>query len=422
MARRLPPIGIAAIAIHEPPWTLRNDWFGDTLPTKFVRHTGIESRRVSVEDEVTMAVQAVENLVRETALRMNDCVGVVFTASSLLPDSIRQRYGSREVPKRESLEGGAREFLRRSRIESARLATVNWGCSGYAKAMAVACNKMLPSIALGKNECILLVTVNRTSSILDFSCRQTAGLFGDFAQATLLARCDSDRYPAHFEVLLALAETRPVDGVFFEFHERENVLVPRCEGGRGSEPRRLVFSLNGMGIGDAAPRAMAHAAEKALCAAQIDPRDVKFVVPHQAGSGIVRLTAMQLDGIGVRGEVINGLTREVANISSSSVPYAIKREWNRLDGIVLCPTAGVGDPGDATVTCGCVVLRALARHRLAVQDVAGSDPGIAARKLAAAGEARHGMDAGVLGLRCVGADGQPRRDIPRGCTPTVKAG
>lgn len=422
MARPLPQIGIAAIAIHEPPWTLRNDWFGDTLPSKFVRHTGIESRRVSVEDEVTMAVQAVENLVGETALRMNDCAGVVFTASSLLPDNVRQKYRSVSASETESLESAARQFSRRYRLDSARLAMVNWGCSGYAKAMAVACNKMLPSISLDRNQFILLVTVNRTSSILDFSCKQTAGLFGDFAQATLLARCDSDRYPVHFEVLQALAETRPADGVFFDFHDRENVPVPRCEGGRGSVPRRLVMSLNGMGIGDAAPRVMAYAADKALRAAQIDPADVKFVVPHQAGSGIVRLAAMQLDGVGVRGEVINGLTREVANISSSSVPYAIKHEWNRLDGIVVCPTAGVGDPGDATVTCGCVVLRATVRHRLASQNVAGSDYGVSARKAASASEARHRIDPGVLGLRCRGTDGQPRLDSPREFTPGAKAG
>ena len=74
----------------------------------------------------------------------------------------------------------------------------------------------------------------------------------------------------------------------------------------------LKLELDGMGIGDAAPRAMAHAADKALRAAEIDPKDVKFIVPHQAGSGIVRLAAMQLEQIGVAGEVINGLTREVA--------------------------------------------------------------------------------------------------------------
>src|SRR5262245_27882898 len=58
-------IGISAIATYEPPWVLTNEWFGDTIPRKFVHHTGIESRYISLEDEVTMGIRAVKNLQRE---------------------------------------------------------------------------------------------------------------------------------------------------------------------------------------------------------------------------------------------------------------------------------------------------------------------------------------------------------------------
>ncbi|MGA2259179.1 MAG: hypothetical protein ABSG53_31285, partial [Thermoguttaceae bacterium] len=82
----------------------------------------------------------------------------------------------------------------------------------------------------------------------------------------------------------------------------------------------------------------------------------------QAGAGIVRLTAMMLDRIGVRGEVINGITRDVGNVSSSSVPYALKQNWSRLGGTIVCPTAGVGKPGQAQVSQGCVILQATRTH------------------------------------------------------------
>ena len=120
-----------------------------------------------------------------------------------------------------------------------------------------------------------------------------------------------------------------------------------------------------MGIADAAPRAMADATAKALQATGIAPEDVAFVVPHQAGAGIVRLTAMTLDRIGVRGEVINGLTREIGNVSSSSVPYALKQNWWRLSDTIVCPTAGVGGPGQAQVSQGCIILQATKAHALA---------------------------------------------------------
>jgi hypothetical protein len=126
-----------------------------------------------------------------------------------------------------------------------------------------------------------------------------------------------------------------------------------------------VFSIDMMGIADAAPRAMADVTAKALRIARIRPEDVDFVVPHQAGSGIVRLTAMRLEQIGIRGEVINGLAKEIGNISSSSVPYSLRHTWERLDGTIVCPTAGVGNPGQATVSQGCVILRATELHRQA---------------------------------------------------------
>ena len=67
-------MGISAIATYEPPWVLGNDWFGETIPRKFVHHTGIESRPISLEDEVTMGYRVVRNLQREVGSDLNDCL------------------------------------------------------------------------------------------------------------------------------------------------------------------------------------------------------------------------------------------------------------------------------------------------------------------------------------------------------------
>ena len=310
-----------------------------------------------------MAARAVENLQHSTGCRLRDCAGVVFVASSLLSSRIRAKHKDENGGWGESVGRAARRFMKRLGIATANVTAINWGCSGYAKALAVARRR---ATCLTKGQFILAVTVNRTSKITDYACRQTAGLFGDFAQATLLARNDSDKYPVHFKLLLAGAGIEPTDGVFFDYHMGENVPVPTADGGRCFVPARRVFSLNGMGIGDAASRAMADVTEKALRIAHIKPEKIRFVIPHQAGKGIVRLVALRLETIGIRGELINGMTRQLGNISSSSVPQAIRSIWNRLDGLILCPTAGVGEPGDATVTRGCVILETTQTHRLAV--------------------------------------------------------
>ncbi len=362
-----PAIGISAIATYEPPWTLRNDWFQDILPRKFVEHSGIVSRRISQEDEVTMGVRAVENLRKETRFVLSDCAAVVFVASSLVAPAVAGKSPNRKQVAREYRQVAARQFCRRLGLPEVPVFSINWGCSGYARAMAIVHHFILPTMPLRPHQFILVVTVNRTSKIVDFGCKQTAPVFGDMAQATLLARVGSEQHPVHFALVHAAAENRPVDGVFFDFHWRENVLVPTPDGGRCSLPRRLVFSLNMMGIADAAPRAMADATATALQATGISPEEVAFVVPHQAGAGIVRLTAMRLDRIGVRGEVVNGLTRDVGNVSSSSVPYALKQNWSRLGGTIVCPTAGVGGPGQAQVSQGCVILQATRTHAIAAR-------------------------------------------------------
>ena len=85
-------------------------------------------------------------------------------------------------------------------------------------------------------------------------------------------------------------------------------------------------------------------------------------MPHQAGSGIVRFTGMQLEGLGIESELVNGLTRNTGNVSACSVPHALHHEWQRLHGLVACPTAAVGSPGEPEVLQGCVLLRSTPHH------------------------------------------------------------
>jgi 3-oxoacyl-[acyl-carrier-protein] synthase III len=352
-------IGIAAISIYEPPWALGNDWFNGTLSRKFVQHTGIQSRRISLEDEVTMGVRAVESLHREVNCNLENCAAAVFVSPSFVPLSVvRKCLGDEHRVRQERTDLAARQFVGRLGIPAARAVGMNWFCSGYSKSLSIVCRRILPGLSLREDQFILVVTVSRISRVLDYGCTQTAPLFGDMAAVTLLARTDSRQYPVRFALVFAGAATQPTAGALSDFHLQEDVLVPAPGGQQGVDPQRLVFSLDGMGMGDAAPRAMADAVAKSLRVLKIRPEDVQFVVPHQAGTGLVRLAAMKLEEIGIRCEVINGMTSEVGNVSSCSIPYAIKRMWQRLDGTIVCPTAGVGPPGDARVSQGCVVLRA----------------------------------------------------------------
>jgi len=369
-ARTTPPLGIAAIAIHEPAWQLDNGWFGDAMPRKFARHTGIESRGVSLVDEVTMGVAAVRRLQRQTGCSLADCRGVMFVSPSFIPASVAYRELGPEAAATERPGPAARRLTERLGIPDCRAVGINWFCCGYSRAVELVHRRWAPRLGLRRNEYLLVVVATRISRITDYGCSQTAGLFGDMASATLVTTPANRRHPVHFEILHAAAERQPADKAAFDFHRRREVPVPSPRGGRLVADERIVYTLDGMAIAEAAPRAMAAATASSLAAANLAPGDVDYVVPHQAGTGIVRFTGMQLDSLGVRGELVNGLVARTGNVSACSVPHALAQTWPRLGGVIACPTAAVGAPGRPEVLQGCVLLRATPHHQ--------RQPGVAA--------------------------------------------
>src|SRR5438445_631664 len=130
-------IGISAIGTYEPPWLLSNDWFEGTISRKFVQHTGTKLRPISLEDEVTMAVQATNNLQREVYCDLRNCIAVVFATPSFVPIVVARKYLDEERVRQESIQRAARQFAQRLGISPRHVTGINWFCSGYAKALSI---------------------------------------------------------------------------------------------------------------------------------------------------------------------------------------------------------------------------------------------------------------------------------------------
>jgi len=356
------PLGISAIAVHQPAWELENSWFGETMPRKFAHHTGIEARRISLDDELTMGLHAVRQLQRETGCDLANCRGLVFVSPSFIPPSVARRHLDPAAAARERPGLVARQLAQRLGSRRSRTIGINWFCCGYARSLALVTRRWAPRLALRPDEFVLVVVSSRISRITDYACSQTAGLFGDMASATLVAPVTSRRHPVHFEIMHAAADKRPSERPTFDFHVRTAVPVPLPDGGRTQAAARLVYALDGMAIAEIAPRAMAAAVSDALTTTGLTGPEIGFVVPHQAGTGIVRFTGMQLDALDIRAEVVNGLTQRTGNTSACSIPHALKHSWSRLRGVVACPSAAVGSPGRPEVLQGCILLKATPLH------------------------------------------------------------
>ncbi len=363
-----PSLGISAVAHFQPAWMLNNAWF-ESMPRKFVKHTGIEQRPVSTEDEVALALHATGNLIDASGCNPDKCAGLVFTSPSLVPVSIARKYPNETRVADEQMIRLAHRFAEQMRIRPRLIAATNTFCAGYARALSIVKNKFHPVIQLQPDEFVLVLTASRISRITDYGCRDTAGLFGDLATATMIARTDSIVHPVHFELLDAHVERKPVNRPFFDFHYRQHVVFPTADGGQQVDPGRIVFSMDGMGIADTAPRAMASAATAMLNETGLSAGEIRYIIPHQAGTAIVRLAEMKLRDAGFTGEVINGMTCDVGNVSSGSIPYTLSQIWDELDGYILCPIASVGPPGRPVVAQGCIALRTTTRHQT-------SEPGV----------------------------------------------
>ena len=166
-------IGISAVATYERPWVLDNDWFADTLLRKFVQHTGILSRRIGCEDEVTLGVRAVERLEQQTDGDPAELpVGGVCRSS--IHRGIARRYLNAEQARREDFQAAAREWSTGWVFRGAAVG-INWAAAGYAKAMEVAARLRPLCPAPAGPVPILVVTANRTSKITDYALAATWG-------------------------------------------------------------------------------------------------------------------------------------------------------------------------------------------------------------------------------------------------------
>src|SRR5262245_23605298 len=159
--KMLQPIGIAAIAAYQPAWVLGNDWFGDSLSRKFVKQTGIESRAISRVDEVNMAVNAVNDLQRQTYCDLRRCAAVVFVSPSFVPTAVARKHVDQDRTDQERLQRAGRQFVRQLGIPACPTVAINWFCCGYSKALSIIRGQILSHLTLERDQFMLLVIANR---------------------------------------------------------------------------------------------------------------------------------------------------------------------------------------------------------------------------------------------------------------------
>jgi 3-oxoacyl-[acyl-carrier-protein] synthase-3 len=259
---------LAGTGSYAPARVMTNDEFSKILDTsdQWIRErTGIRERRISSKDETNacMGKAAALQVLAETGLTPLDLGAIIYATAS--PDRL--------------LPSQACDLQAILGAKNAAAFDVGAACSGFVYALSVAEGV----IAAEQADNVLVVAAEKLTSIMDWSDRTTAVLFGDGAGATIVRRSSTGRG--------ILSSYLKSDGTLAE-------LLYRPGGGASHPPsdellkdHSYYIKMAGREVFKAAVLSMADACDQALTRAGLAAGDVDLLIPHQANIRIIEATA-----------------------------------------------------------------------------------------------------------------------------------
>jgi 3-oxoacyl-[acyl-carrier-protein] synthase-3 len=259
----------------------------DTSDEWIVIRTGIKQRHIAAEDEKAsdLALQASLRALEAAEMSAQDIDLIVLATTT--PDQI--------------FPSTACVLQAKLGIRNCPAFDVQAVCSGFVYALGCA-DAMVRS---GSYRNALVVGAEIYSRILDWSDRGTCILFGDGAGAAVLTASDA---AGIFSIHLH------ADGAY-----RDMLAVPGSVS-KGEVLGRPYLVMDGQAVFKFAVNALEEAALEALAANKMQPRDVSWLIPHQANIRIIDALAKKL-GIGMD-RVVATVDRH-GNTSAASVPLAL---------------------------------------------------------------------------------------------------
>uniref|UniRef100_A0A450WKP6 Beta-ketoacyl-[acyl-carrier-protein] synthase III n=1 Tax=Candidatus Kentrum sp. LFY TaxID=2126342 RepID=A0A450WKP6_9GAMM len=173
-------------------------------------------------------------------------------------------------------------------------------CTGFIYALGTADQFIRTQSAT----CALVVGVDASSKILDWSDRGTCVLFGDGGGAVVLGASEEPGIlSTHLHADGRYEELLYVDGGVF--HEHDYPAYVKMQGGE-------VFKI--------AVRTLGRLVDETLAANNLNQKDLDWLIPHQANIRIITATAKKL---GLPMEQVIMTVEEHGNTSAASVPLAL---------------------------------------------------------------------------------------------------
>lgn len=253
-------------AKYSPERIITNDELAQTLDTSdewISKRTGIKQRhRIDEETNAVMATRVAEDLLAKTDTAPEEVDLIVVATMS--PDY--------QTPSVAAQVQGALKASRTMAFD------ISAACSGFVYGMSVV-NQMLQSPNYHK---ALLIGSEALSRLLDWQDRSTAVLFGDSAAGVLV-----ENDPASSASLIA--ERLTTYGDLGEYLTAGNVAALT------DSTQSYFFQMNGRKVYEFATNRVPESIQAVLQAAEIDARNVKYFLLHQANARIIKSVAKRLE-------------------------------------------------------------------------------------------------------------------------------
>ena len=284
----------------------------DTSDEWIRQRTGIGERRVAAPGELTsdLAFRAAERALTSAEMKGSDLdLLIVATAT---PDHTFPATAAKVQARLGMTRGAAFD--------------VQAVCAGFIFALSVADN----ALRLGQARTALVVGAETFSRILDWNDRGTCVLFGDGAGALVLKAV-----PASGTKRFVLSNHLHSDGRQYD--------ILYVDGGPSSTGSTGFLRMQGREVFRQAVQHLSDAVDEALCANDLAPTDIDWLVPHQANSRIIEAIGRKL---GLPPHRIVMTIERHANTSAASIPLALEAAVNdgriRPGHLVLLEALGGG--------------------------------------------------------------------------------
>jgi 3-oxoacyl-[acyl-carrier-protein] synthase-3 len=288
---------IAATGAYLPSRVLTNAELEKMVETSnewILSRTGIKERRIAAADEFTsdMGARAAEEALRQGGIDPKS-IDLIIVATCT-PDT--------------TFPSTACHI--QSKIGATRAAAFDLqaACSGFLYALVTA----EQFIAAGVYETVLVVGAEKLSSIVNWQDRNTCVLFGDGAGAVILRHRPGGRGLVSFDLGADGTQTEilsvPAGGC------RLPITADVLSGGA------QYLQMSGKEVYRYAVSAMNRSAEDCLERAGIKPKDLRWIIPHQANVRIIEAVAQRL-GVAMEHFFVN-LDR-YGNTSAACLPICL---------------------------------------------------------------------------------------------------